>query len=556
MNLPTHGHGQGYLDINFLIPELIDHVSYQKGPYNAMYGDFATAGAADIVYRSSLPEPFVSVTGGNFDYYRVLAAASEEVGQGNLLYAYEEVLNNGPWVVPEGYNRFNGVMRYTVGDDDHGMAISGMAYRGYWTATNQIAREAFREGIVSRFGNLDPSDGGDTHRATLNGMYWHKTETTVTQANVYTAYYDLDLFSNFTYFLDDQVNGDQIEQVDQRVYSGANISRQWLNDRGFNTLGFQFRNDNIMDVGIYHTTQRERLSKTSQDAVDQQNYGLYYINELQWFEKLRSNIGLRGDWFRFHDRDKVLVADSGQEHAAIFSPKTGLVIGPWRDTEFFVNWGLGLHSNDTRGVTTMTDPATPLVRTDGSEVGMRSYLTEDWQTTLVGWYLESASELVFVGDAGTTEPAGASHRAGIEWTNFFKFSDWVTGDADYAWVRPRLLNGERIPNAVENVFTAGFTIADPNGGFFFTPRVQLYGPAALIEDNSARSGVTTIVNLATGFQWTRWRVQLDVFNLLNAESNDITYFYESRPPGLPAREDYHFHPVVPLSSRITLTAKF
>ncbi|WP_315861202.1 TonB-dependent receptor [Anatilimnocola floriformis] len=557
INLPTNGHGQGYLDLNWLIPELIDTIQFKKGPYYAEVGDFSSAGAADIRYARTLPYGIATATAGGFDYYRALVAKSVRVGPGDLTFAYEQVFNNGPWEVPEGFNKFNGVLSYSIGDNDHGASVTAMGYRSYWTATNQIPIMAIQAGQVGRFGSLDPTDGGETDRVTLNGQYWLRTDEGVTRANIYSSYYDLNLFSNFTFFLNDQVNGDQIQQIDNRVYSGANVSHQWLNEIGSNTVGFQFRNDHIANVQINHTDGRQLIDVTSKDKVDQQSYSLYVNNETQITQQLRSVIGLRGDWYSFTAEDRLTPADSGSVQAAIFSPKIGLAWAALENSELFINWGLGFHSNDARGVTTQVNPANPLVRSNGFEVGGRSYVNERWQTTLTGWYLELDSELVFVGDEGTTEPAGASHRGGIEWTNLYKLNDYMVLDFDYAYVRPRLEGGQFIPNAVENVLSTGFTIHDPEGGAFLSLRVQSYGPAALIEDNSARSSVTTVVNLQTGYVWEDWRLTVDIFNLLNSKANDITYFYESRRlPGLPAVEDYHIHPVAPAMGRVTLTRSF
>jgi hypothetical protein len=556
INLPTHAHGQGYLDLNWLIPELVERVDYRLGTYYADVGDFSSVGAADVQYARTLPTGIARITAGSFDYYRLLAADSTEFGGGDLLYAFEGNFNNGPWDVPENFRKLNGVVKYTIGDECEGATVTGLAYRADWTATNQIAQRALDAGIVGRFGSLDPSDGGRTDRLTLNGQYWRETELSLTKANAYVAEYDLNLYSNFTFFLDDPINGDQINQVDRRVYSGLNLSHERFNDYGSNTIGFQFRNDNISNVALNHTTQRQFLSATAQDDVDQQNYAVYGVNKLQWTDYVRTDLGLRGDFYRFHSVSAVNPIDSGTTDAAILSPKTSLVLGPWDSTEVYLNWGLSFHSNDARGINNSLAPATPLVRSNGSEIGARSKLTDEWTSSLALWYLELDSELVFVGDAGTTEPAGASHRSGVNWTNFVKLNDYTTLDFDYAHVRPRLEGGERIANAVENVLAAGFTARMPDGGWYGTLRVQSYGPAALIEDNSARSHVTTICNAQVGYLWERAQLAVDIFNLLDTKANDITYFYESAPAGLGPAADYHFHPVQPASARATLTYSY
>lgn len=556
INLPTHGHGQGYLDINWLIPELIDYGDYKLGPYFADVGDFSSAGAVDLYLRRTLPHGIATATGGQFDYYRVLLANSQPLAGGKLLYAYESVFYNGPWDVPEDFQKFNGWLQWSIGDECEGFSLSTGAYRATWTATNQIPQSAIDAGLIGRFGSLDPSDGGETTRVPLNAQYWRDDGDIVTRANAYAAFYDLDLFSNFTFYLEDSVNGDQIEQVDKRIYMGTNLSRSYRTEYGSHTVGFQFRNDAIDGVGLFHTTRRDRLETVREDNVDQQVYALYYVNETRWLEKLRSSIGFRGDFYRFHVNSLMDPADSGTRTDANFSPKLGLVMGPWSETELFLNWGQSFHSNDARGITAAVDPANPLVKSDGSEIGVRSWLTPTWNATLACWYLELDSELIFVGDAGTTEPGPASRRFGITVTNHWQVLDWLALDADYAYVRPRYVGDARIPGAVENVVSTSMLLRQPDQPWYATIWLQSYGPAALIEDNSVRGSTTTLVNLQCGYETDRLRLNIDVFNLFDVDQNDISYFYESQPPGLPAGNYIHFHPVEPVMARATATWKF
>lgn len=557
INLPSHGHGQGYLDINWLIPELVEYADYKLGPYYADVGDFSAAGALDIRLRRSMPQGIATITGGSFDYYRALVADSAPLAGGELLFAYESVFYEGPWTTPEDFEKFNGVISWSTGDDDLGMSLSFWGYRGYWNATNQVPRRAVEAGLIDRFGSLDPSDAGDTGRATLNWQYWNHTSSGSTRAGAYAAHYDLDLYSNFTFFLDDQVNGDQIEQIDQRYYSGAYAEHEWLTEFGSHTMGAQFRNDNIYDLQLNHTRRRALLDTVRSDNIDQQSFGLYYANRTQLTEYLQSYTGLRGDFYRLHTFSRVSPLDSGTQTDGVFSPKFGLILGPWADTELFGTWGQSFHSNDARGVNAAADPADPLVKSEGTELGMRSWLTSNWNSSLAVWHLEIDSELLFVGDAGTTEPSNGSRRYGVTWTNFYQLGDWLWLDADYAWVHPRFIGGEFIPNAVENVLSSGFTVRPRPEGFYGTLRLRHYGPAALIEDNSARSDPTSVVNLQVGYETRRMVLAVDIFNLFDSDDNDITYFYESRvAPGFAAAEDFHFHPVEPVSARAHLTLKY
>ncbi len=556
MNLPSHGHGQGYLDINFLIPELVESIDYRLGPYSADIGDFSSAGSADFHQFQELPNGIATATAGSFDYYRTLIADSFELGAGSLLYAFETTFYDGPWDVPEDFEKVNAQLRWSVGDRYEGFSLSSFAYDSNWTATNQVSQRAVDAGLVGRFGSLDPTDGGDTTRIGLNAQYWAKDDDVTTKANAYVSYYDLDLFSNFTYFLVDPVNGDQIEQIDNRYYAGFNASQTYHRESADHTFGFQFRNDNIYNLGLNQTNQRQLVSQVRSDSVDQQDYALYYTNDARLTDWARSSIGLRGDLFRFHTRSELNPADTNSNEAGIFSPKVGFIFGPWSQTETYFNWGQSFHSNDARGINSSVDPADPLVKSEGSEVGLRSWLTPTWNSTLALWYLEIDSELVFVGDAGTTEAGAASHRGGITWTNYYQVTDWLNLDADYSHVRPRFDGGDRIPNAIENVLSTGFTVQPQYSPWYGTFRVRHYGPAALIEDNSARSDTTTVANIQLGRQTRRTTVAVDVFNVFDSKDNDITYFYESQPFGLPAAEDFHFHPVEPAMARATVAWRY
>jgi len=304
------------------------------------------------------------------------------------------------------------------------------------------------------------------------------------------------------------------------------------------------------------------------DTVHETSVGMYYQNQTQWLPKMRTVIGLRGDVFVF-DVDSNLAVNSGNNTATIFSPKLGLIVGPWARTEVYLNGGFGFHSNDARGTTIKVDPNTgdpvqrvePLVRTKGAEIGVRSTLIPGLNTTLAFWYLTLDSELLFVGDAGTTEASRPSQRYGVEWANFYKVLPWLTLDFDLSYSQARFIDsdpaGHAIPGAIELVIATGATMALPYG-WFGSLRARYFGPRPLIEDNSVRSDSTTLLNLQAGYKYKNWLAQLDVLNLLDSQDHDINYFYASRLPGEPAAgvADLHFHPVEPRTVRFSLTYKF
>jgi len=573
VNMPTHGHGHGYSDLNFLIPELASGVQFSKGPYFAEHGDFATAGTANINYTNTLAHPIVQMDGGSDAFGRVLLAAAPAVGGGNLLAALELERNDGPWERPDDLRKLNAVLRYSRGDSRNGLSATLMGYRAAWNATDQVPARAIDDGRIGRFGLVDPTDGGDSSRYSAS-FEWQRTNGNAsTRLAAYGLKYDLDLFSNFTYFLDDPVNGDQFQQTDRRFVTGARLSHRRIGRLAGratqHTVGVQFRNDNISDVGLYHTRERRRLDTVRQDSVLQTNAGTFAQNETEWTPWLRTLAGVRFDGYRF-DVDAGISENAGTHYAGLVSPKGGAVFGPFARTELYVNAGLGFHSNDARGATITVDPVTgeparrvtPLARASGAEIGIRTVRIPRMQMTVTAWTLGLDSELVFVGDAGTTDAGRPSRRQGIEWTTYYKPRPWFVLDADLALSRARFTDGDPagqyIPGAVATVVSAGATV-DTVRNVFGSVRWRYFGPRALAEDNSIRSKATSLVNLTAGYQLTSSvRVALDVFNLFDAKHSDVDYFYTSRLPGEAAGgiDDFHVHPAAPRTARVYLIVGF
>jgi outer membrane receptor protein involved in Fe transport len=581
VNLPTNAHGQGYSDLQFLIPELVERMQYRKGPYAADVGDFAAAGSAAIDYFHKLDATFAQATVGENNYRRGLLAGSPQAASGHLLYALELAGNDGPWVLPENLRKYNGLLRYSRGTHNNGWSVAAMAYRATWDSTDQVPQRAIDSGLISRFGNLDPSDGGQTHRYSLSGEWSDRSANGWSRFNAYMIDYSLDLWSNFTFCLNDIAltgtcnRGDQFQQTDRRKIYGADAAHTVYSDWGGKpvdfTLGIKSRLDDIGKVGLYTTTARQIWGTIRQDRVREASLAIYGEGQIQWQEKFRSILGLRGDAYRF-EVDSNLAANSGTVNDHILSPKLALIFGPWSNTEFYANAGYGFHSNDARGVTTHvnpdfrdpgylspSDPASPLVRAKGYELGVRSAIIPKLQTTLALWRLDLDSELLFTGDAGTTEPSFPSRRTGIEWANYWTPTTGMTLDADFALSRARFTTidssvpGDFIPGAIEKTASVGLAYdsgAQWSGGL----RLRYFGPRPLIEDNSIRSKASTIVNLQLGYRFTpRVKLALDVLNLFDAKVSDVDYWYESQLQGEAAPvSDIHTHPAEPRSLRLSL----
>jgi outer membrane receptor protein involved in Fe transport len=398
---------------------------------------------------------------------------------------------------------------------------------------------------------------------------WRRTAAdSASKVSAYLIRNQLDLWSDFTYFLNDQVNGDQFAQPDRRVTSGLDAQHTWHAHRSEKstsdlTVGLQAQNDNIFN-GLYSTRARERLSTTREDHIVEGSMGVYVENATRWNERWRTVVGVRADEYRFDVRSS-LGQDSGRTSASLASPSASLVYAPWDSTEFYANIGNGFHSNDARGTTAGVDPKTMeaiggspgLVRSHGAELGMRTEAIPKMQTSLSLYRLDFDSELTYEGDEGTTEPGAPSHRYGIEFSNYYKPLKWLSLDLDAAFAHARYRGfnpaGSRIPEAIEGVGQLALT-ADRLGPWSGGLRLRYFGPRPLVEDNSVRSHASLTLNGRAGYRIDKaTRVELEGFNLTNRRDSAIDYYYVSRLKNESAPQaGVHFHPIEPRTLRITL----
>lgn len=587
-NLPTNAHGQGYLDLNSVIPELVGTIDFRKGPYYADVGDFSSTGSASIHLLDIMPYGIAKVETGMYDWERVVVANSDKVGPGYLLYAFEGNYYNGAFTLKENFNRWVGLLKYTIADDSDRLSVSFTGYDASGNSVNQIPLRATQEGLLSSLSVEDPSDFLTTERYTLDAQWLHKGDDgSVTKGNLYAYYYSLDIFSNFTFFLQDPVHGDQLEQIDRRWVTGGNLSHQWKSplwgDRVVNTVGLQVRNDDMPHIGLHHTEDRQLVNVVSDDTVEEFNSGLYAQNEVKWAEKLRTVVGARGSFYYADVVDHDTPQDSGQKGSAIFSPKGSLILGPWDRTEFYLNGGYSYHSDDARGTVSTIAPAftpfqtpgpqTPspfLIQSRGCEVGVRSQAVPNLTTGVALWQLHLAQELVFDGDTGTTTPLRSSDRYGIEWTNNYRLNRFLTLDADYSWSHGRLLGeepgvpGNYIPESVTTVFSGGPSLRLPSG-WFADLHFRYIGPRPLIEDDSASSRATQLFELNTGYECKRWKAGLELLNMFNSNGHDIDYYYGTAlktdpgfpfPPGSNGVNDINFKRLEPFEARVYYMLKW
>lgn len=571
VNMRSHGHGQGYTDINFLIPEIIAQVTYQKGTYYGDVGDFSGAGSVGFSTQMTRRNGIASVTLGEDNYQRALIADSVNSGSRNAtLYAFEYQTYDGPWSdIDEDVDKLNGVLRHSIRLDDGVLTLGAMGYHNEWNSADQIPARAVQSGLIDELGSIDPTLGGKTHRYSLNAIY-----TTADYAlSAYAIDYGLSLFSNFTYYLDDPVNGDQFEQVDDRMIYGA--SGSWHINNNF-TVGFDTRYDDIGEVGLYKSEARARIGAVRSDRVDEWSVGSYVTHDYQWTGRLRSTVSLRYDYFDFdvasrlqqNIYDVTLTHNNGQESDALWSLKGSLNYLLLDDMEVYLSAGQGFHSNDARGTVTRidpnsgerVDPVDPLVRALGYEVGMRWRPSNQFNSSVALWALEQDSELLFVGDAGNTEASRPSFRHGIELAAYYNVNDNLSFDLEYAYTDAEFddaLADKYIPGAVEDILQLGATHRFGDN-WLSTLRVRYIGERPLTEDNSVRSDSSTVVNFLLAKKWKNWSAQVQVLNLLDSNDHDIDYYYASRLQGEPTAgvEDLHYHVMEPRTVRFELSYTF
>lgn len=565
VNMRTHGHGHGYLDLNFLIPELVATTRYWKGPYHASTGDFSSAGSVDFGYYERLPESLVGITVGEDSYLRGLAAGSVDAGPGVLTGALDVTRYDGPWDLDEDLeqSKFYGSYAFYAGDAH--VRLTAQGYDSQWDATDQIPRRAVDSGLIDELGYIDPDLGGSTERyaftAAVDFADWSVT--------AYVIDYELSLYSDFTYLLEDPIDGDEFEQRDDRTVYGLLVRGSRDTALGSRPLtvrwGLEGRVDDIDEVGLYQTAARQRMGTVRSDRVEERSLGAWAEAEVEVTERLRGIVGVRGDYYDF-DVDAFRPANSGSGNDSLAAPKVSLAYRLHDNLEGYANWARGFHSNDVRGATIEIDPvsgdpvdAVPvLVDSEGAELGLRFERGQRFNATLAAFYLELDSELVFVGDAGATEANDGTERRGIELSSFWQATDWLAVDATYTYTDAAFQEdqggGDEIPGAVAATFALGLNAIWPNG-WSASARLRYLGEAPLVEDNSVRAPDSLLVNAGVGYRLGPAELRVDVFNLFDSDDYDISYFYASRLPGEPAAgvEDIHFHPLEPRTVRASLT---
>ncbi len=561
INMRSHAHGQGYGDINFIIPETIEEISVKKGPYHVEYGDFATAGAANYITRESVPNTVVQAGGGNFNTQRYLLMTSPTRDRFRTFFAGEFYYTDGPYDFVNRNTRYNGLAKLTVDPSATSqLSLTFTQYYGRWNGSGQIPLREVEAGRLDRFGSLDPSEGGKSVRTTGRLDYHYDLPGGGTAfARLWAQYYYLSLFTNFTFFLNDPINGDGIEQTDRRWLSGGDVGYRQifrlLDQEGIITAGLQTRFDKVrVRLGTQH--KREALAITQESDLFEASYSPYLKLDLQFRPWLRFVGGGRVDVFTYNVDDRCgtgcSVRPNGTASDAIASGKANLIFGPWSRTEFFMNAGTGFHSNDARDVV-MNSSATTLPKAIGYELGIRSQPWTWAEFLATFWLLDLQSELVFVGDEGTTERRGKTRRLGTEFSTRVTPLEWLTirGDITYTHAEFRK-TGDSVPLAPEFTAFSSVTARLPMG-LSSTLQMLTVGSRAGIEDRSVLLEPFTIFDLVLRYRIPvspptgRLEAFLSIRNLTDTDWRQAQFFYESRLPGEPAGgvSDIHFVPGTP-----------
>jgi outer membrane receptor protein involved in Fe transport len=528
MNLRTHGHGQGYLDLNGLIPEIVAREDFRKGPYRADGGDFALAGAAYMTTVDGFARPWIVVEGGSYGARRLAAGGTVKgLGGGDLTLVAQAKRYDGPWQEAEHLRHYAGFAKYVVPAGAGTLEASLHAYRATWRPTEQIPERIVGSAVCADvFCSPDPTARGRTTRLVGNIAVRQPSWS----ANLYAQYYDWDMTSNPTYAEADGTSA-QIEQFDRRWVVGLTARKQWdLSSALQLTVGTENRYDHIGNVGVNRTAARELLYSLGRYHVEELSGAVYGEATWQPLPGLRLTGGLRGDYYHYavDARDAAAAAlGQGNGHDAIVSPKVSAAYVVTPQFEVYANWGRGFHSNDVRGAVNVETPVPVLVRGTGKELGGRLQVA-GVSLTATYWWLDVASELRFVGDSNAVEPTGASKRHGYEIVAFWRPLPWLALDGNYTASRSRYDNGDRIPNAFENAASAGAAIVA--GPWEASVRVRHLGPYPLIEDNSVRDSGSTVVNARAAWKGGRVQIYGEVLNIANSRDKDIAYHYESYLP--------------------------
>jgi len=521
-NLRSHGHGQGYLDVNGLLPETIERIDYRKGPYRADIGDFATVGGAYITTIERLEQSYLALEAGENGWGRLAGGGSVEIGDGVFTALGEYKTYDGPWQLQEGLEHFSIWSKFHQPTEFGTLSVTLQGYEGDWHPTEQVPERAIGSAVCpTPYCTLDQTAGGNTSRwiaaAQLDGSDW--------SARAYLQFYDWYMQSNPTYDF-------QINQFDKRVTTGGRFDKYLIEQAHVElSVGADFRYDDIGPVGLDHYDAGSFIENISDNDITETSAGVYVEASLLPTDNLRFLLGARADYFYFDVKAANANSGAGKETDRQVSPKFGIAYSVGDNVEIYGNWGEGFHSNDARGVVNQVDPVPGLATGTGYEAGARIEVG-DVRVTTAYWWLHQDSELIFVGDSNSVEPKGGSRREGYELTLFWRPIDWLGIDAVYTGSTARWIDnpdGDYIEGAVEHAGQLGFAATKDN--WEASLRVRYLGPYALTPDNAQRARSKTSVNMRGAYTLGAKTFYAELINIFDNDGKDIVYWYEAYAPG-------------------------
>ncbi len=567
VNMVSHAHGQGYADLHFVIPETVEKIDFGKGAYYADKGDFATAGYVAFQTKEKLDKSSISFEAGQFNTLRTVALFNllDKQKKQSAYIASEYILTDGPFDSPQNFNRVNLLGKYSaILDDNSKFSITASRFSSKWDASGQIPQRLVDNGTISRFGAVDDTEGGNTSRTNFNASLKKPIdENTFMKANAFYSKYEFELYSNFTFFLEDPINGDQIKQKENRSIYGMNteLNRKVKNnnwDVQFQ-LGLGFRADATVDTELSHTLNRSTtLERIKLGDIDETNVFTYLNSEIK-FGKLLINPAVRLDYFKFNYQDKLAPSYKTQSETEVkFSPKLNFIYSQNNNLQFFVKSGFGFHSNDTR-VVVQNNGKQVLPTAVGTDVGT---IWKPFPKLIVNsalWYLYLEQEFVYVGDAGIIEPSGKTRRMGVELGLRYQLNDYLYFDADANYTHARSINEpsgqDFIPLAPDFTSTGGLSFQKWNG-FSGGLRYRYLKSRPANEDNSIVAKGYAISDLNLNYTYDKVTFGLSIENILNSKWNETQFATESRLKNESASvEEIHFTPGTPffIKGKVTYT---
>ncbi|MBE9462607.1 TonB-dependent receptor [Dyadobacter subterraneus] len=572
VNMVSHAHGQGYADLHFVIPELVKGVDFKKGPYNAEKGNFTTAGWVDFRTKDALDHSFVKLEAGQYDSFRAVAGIDllGKTGRDKNQSAYitsEYSFSNSYFDNPQHFNRVNIVGKY------HGhlaantnLTLTGFTFYSKWNHSGQVPDRAYESGQIGFFGSIDPSEGGETSRTNFNAQFVTVTASNfVIKNQAFYSNYNFELYSNFTFFLKDSINGDQIRQKEKRNlygYNGSISKETYLGKmRWTTTLGAQFRHDLTNKTELSHTKDRiTTLERYQLGDINELNAGVYADELVQVTDQFTVNVGVRIDYF--HNQYKDLLAqpvDSKHASDAIVSPKLNFYYTFNPRLQLYLNSGKGFHSNDTRVVVPQGGKQI-LPAAYGSDLGMIFKPFPKMLINAAAWYLWLQQEFVYVGDAGVIEPSGKSKRQGLDLSVRYQLTDILYADIDISSAKPRAL-GEAagmnyLPLAPLFSSTGGLALQMKNG-INGSLRYRYMANRPANEDNSIVAKGYFVSDLQLNYTKSKYNLGLSIQNILNTKWKETQFDTESRLKNETTPvEEIHFTPGTPFFARVSWTLFF